>query len=542
MTSFSLPITHPQCTAAFSDSASATAWLARQPQANAPAMLSELVAQIHAFNAAQVLPRERFKTLEVLRKTIFAVSLECQRRFENKPLPLLRGEQLILDSVRQLWSAATVAYLHGLRACLDRDPTILRYGARVAHRVLACLRMEQTSCYLGGAELSAEFWRKVHAVLASAEQLGVVREPVVDKLLGTSGESTVGGQYAMTILLHLAQPYRLSRVEFTSVNRWFTRWRELAVLEKEAPAGDNPKAVCIAVDLAATGPVLAPDGVAGAARWLMLGDVLGKMRQRLRLLAAGETPDSLKLGSGLSAPACTALLSELCERLRNPPVAPAAALGEVALTLVASGLENIHPLLGGKGLKDVGAVSALHADQLAIFGHVVRESEDELVHPERRAETWQLTGQLGERSAGVISLLRPAGCGDARLTLRGLLAVRLAPRPGEAPRFALAAITSLYSRDDLSVCLSATVLPGKPLPLVVEINEKANGKISRHPAFVLSGKDDPASRSIVVPAALPARAASLRLYRDGSPTRLNLRLGELIERGGDHERWSLISV
>ena len=39
-------------------------------------------------NSYSVSPRERFKTIEVLRKTLFAVTGECQRRYENKPLPL----------------------------------------------------------------------------------------------------------------------------------------------------------------------------------------------------------------------------------------------------------------------------------------------------------------------------------------------------------------------------------------------------------------------------------------------------------------------
>ena len=77
MPGFNLPETQLTNTAAFFDMRGATAWLAGQPKANASAMLAELLIQIEAFNAFRVTPRERFKTMEVLRKPIFAVSGKC---------------------------------------------------------------------------------------------------------------------------------------------------------------------------------------------------------------------------------------------------------------------------------------------------------------------------------------------------------------------------------------------------------------------------------------------------------------------------------
>lgn len=100
MAGFSVPISQTDNKAAFVDSDSAAVWLAGQPQANAPAMLASLVAQIQLFNSSITTSRERFKTLEVLRKSIFSVSQECQRRYENKPLPLLPAEQTVLDMTR----------------------------------------------------------------------------------------------------------------------------------------------------------------------------------------------------------------------------------------------------------------------------------------------------------------------------------------------------------------------------------------------------------------------------------------------------------
>ena len=136
MTWFTLPPLEAGQNAAFLDSRSASTWLARQPQANAPAMLAEFIAQIQAFNRCRVAPDERFRTLTVLRNALFAASRDCQRRYENKPLPLLRAEKDLQDSLRALWRACAVSYLHCLRACLEGDSSISPHGAKVAHRAL----------------------------------------------------------------------------------------------------------------------------------------------------------------------------------------------------------------------------------------------------------------------------------------------------------------------------------------------------------------------------------------------------------------------
>ena len=116
MTWFSLPATQATSPAVFHDAQGAAAWLAAQPQANVPAMLTAFETQIGALNRYRMAPRERFKTMEVLRKAVFAVSNDCQRRYENKALPLLPAEQAMLDAVRRLWRSCTVAYQHCLQS------------------------------------------------------------------------------------------------------------------------------------------------------------------------------------------------------------------------------------------------------------------------------------------------------------------------------------------------------------------------------------------------------------------------------------------
>ncbi|MFT3848835.1 MAG: hypothetical protein QM739_09185 [Propionivibrio sp.] len=429
MTWFTLPPTQADQQAAFLDSRSASAWLAGQPQANAPAMLSELLAQLRAFNACRVAPDERFKTLTVLRNTLSAVSGECQRRYENKPLPLSPAERGLQDAVCALWRACAVSYLHCLRACLEGDASISPHAAKVAHRALCCLRMEQLSCHLGGLPPDGEFWRTLHAVLVSAETLGVARDLVEDRLLGETKELTASGQYAMALLLELARPFALSRAQLSTVTRWLARWREQARILVEPD--NSPKACCIALDLSLDRPFHDNLRVARLARWLSVGPVLRKIGQRIEALAAGETPESLKLGPTLSAETCTDLLAELAEHLRVPP--PGQLLPELTSAVeVACGLENLFGVIGGRGLRDASARpssygSQLSQAQLALFGHVVRHEEKV-----GKTETWRvLKGGRNE-----VFLLRPKGAGEARLALRNLIVFQA---EADAP-FALAVV------------------------------------------------------------------------------------------------------
>jgi hypothetical protein len=392
--------------------------------------------------------------------------------------------------------------------------------------------MEQMNCYHAGAELAGQFWRKLHSVLASAEHLGVASEPVTDQLLGETSESTLGGQYCMVLLLHLACPFALSRGQFAATTRWFARWREQAVVLSEPDR--SPKAWCIALDLAHDRPILDPPGRARVERWLSLTDVLRKMHKRLERLAAGESPESLKLGSGLSSEACMALLKALSDQLKYPQLAAPDLTGEAALATVGAGLESIHRLLGGKGLKEPDESSVLSEEQIAIFGRVLRETEGERDDQGSKAETWRVTRQ----EPGVLHLLRPAGSAEARLILRGLLAIQVP----QNEHYSLATVSSLYARSDASLCIVASLFSGKPVPLVAEMREKTTGKTFRHPAFQLSAEGEGSSSSLVLPAGLPARALSIRFYKPRAKSPLDLRLLDLIERGGDYERWSCASA
>lgn len=525
MTGFSLPSTQATNLADFRDAKSAEKWLAAQPQANVAAMLAGLVKQIDVFNHYEVAARERFKTMEVLRKAVFAVNTDCRRRFENKLLPLAPAEQSMLDTVRRLWRLCAVAYQHCLKSCMDGDAALSGHAARVAHRVLFCLRVEQLDSYAAAVEPGPGFWRNLHAVLVAAEGLGVAGEPVEDRLLGETSESTVTGQYAMALLLHLARPFSLTGGQFAAAVRWLARWREQVSIA-DRPDRDA-KSVCIPLDLSMDRPVHVSPDPAYLPRWLSLGNVLRKIRRRIESLDSGESPESLKLGSGLSVEACRALLQTLGRHLQNPSLelGNPDAMPQLA---IGAGLVNIYRLLGGEGLEDAlhpasSADNHLSKEQLAVFGHVVREQQ---APPEARLETWR----LGRDDGNELVLVRPAGAVTSRLSLRGLLAIR------RQDRCQLAVIASLEQRADGLLCATINVLAGDVVPRVAEIRERTSGKSSRHPAFLLPVNEG-GQQNLLVPAGMMARATAVRFFDGNGQALPGLRLIDCLERGSEVEYW-----
>jgi len=522
MTWFSLPVPREDRPPAFVDMDGCNAWLATQPLANAPLMQEMLAAQFEALNGWAISPRERFKIVETLRKPVFAIETEAGKRYEGRPLPLSPVEQKAFDASCRLWRQLATGYLHCLRACLDKDDSLAEHHAKIVHRVLTSLRQEQLARYRAGATIPASWWRLLHAAMASAEQLGVAAAQVGDRLFAETRESTPGGQYAMALLLYLARPHELSRSQFSAVQRWLARWREQAPLLADPEAARDVRT--LAIDLTGDGPVHSGRGVPAHGRWLVLDAVLGKFKSRIKGLREGQSPEELRLGSGLPPDACIGLLQFLHGALQSPPAPPPAAGGAAVDVRLATTLDSIHLLLGGKPVNAPAAPTAqsnrtMH-EQIAIFGHVVRDAAPSV---EENLETWQL---LLDQN-GLLVLRRAPGVAGERLGNRCLVAIRV------ESDIRLAVFRSLEVQEDGGLLIWARVLPGKATPLQATGRERATNRIVLHPAvFLPAASQTGGPASLFVPAGAMARLSRL----DVADLPEGLKVGAPLDRGTNYER------
>jgi hypothetical protein len=529
MIGFSPSTTQTAHRAAFRDAASASAWLAAQARARLEisAMLSELTAQIEAFSLQDISPRGRFKTLEVLRKAVFAASTDCRNRCEGQPLPLAADDRAVLDAACRLWRSYAVGYQQCLQACLDGDVSLSKHAARVAHRVSFCLRVEQLTGYAGGVAPRSGFWKSFHALFLAAERLGCATETMEDRLLGETRASSISGQYAMALMLYLAQPFSFSSEQLTALVRWLARWREHVRIGEQVNSDGrySPILLNLAVDL----PIHeGEEGEALLPRWLSLGNVQRKIRQRIEALAAGESPESLKLGHSLSAENCKALLGTLAANLRRPPPVLFTAMDGMPELSVGSGLTVIHRLLGGKGLDEAPLPDAFTdapptKDQQAMSEPVVHQAG---------LERWF----LAHRENKELVLLRRPEDGTSRLALHGLLAV--GQREDD---YLLAEITGLWQSDDGNFYCAINLFPGDVTPRVAEIRNWITGDVVRHPAFQLSAEKDSAQELLLLPAGLLVRASGVRFFDNTGQLLFGLRVVDCLERSDEIEFWRVAS-
>jgi hypothetical protein len=534
MIGFSRPAIQSASHVAFRNTESAVAWLEARSQTGAADLLSALQAEIDAFNRCELSSRERLKTLEVLRKTVFSVSDDCRRLFAEKPLPLAADERAALDAARRLWRSYAAGYQYCLQACLEGNSSLSRYGARMAHRFACCLRAEQMTCYAGGMALKAGFWKSFHTLFLAAERLGCAEETMEERLLlGETRMSSVSGQYAMALMLHLAWPFSLSGKQLAAAVRWLARWREQTRILGQTEIDAESGSLLVPLDLASDGPVHEGGGEARLPRWLSLGSAQSKLRQRFEALAAGESPESLKLGDSLSAEDCAALLETLMNHLQRPPLAVSADTGGMPRLPVGVGLAAIHRLLGGKGLEEAPHPGEDPPDgerpgeaKSAVFRQVAREAPSARAAP----ESWR----LARRERDEWLLLRPPGKGDSRLSLHGLLAVRMR-------EYALTLITGLWQNDDGILYCTVRPLAGEAVPRIAEIRNWVTGKVVRHPAFQLPANEERARDLLLLPAGVLVRSSGVRFLDGDGELLMGLRVADCLERGSEVDFWRAAS-
>lgn len=531
MTWFSLPAMRADKPPVFTDMAACTEWLNTQPLANAPLMQNVLATQLDSLNGWQISPRERYKILETLRKAVVAIETESIKRYEYRPLPLLPIEQKAFDASCRIWRGLTTGYLHCLRACHDGDSSLAEHCAKIVHRTLVSLRLEQLARYRGGSVAPGNWWRLLHAVQASAEQLGVTESSISDRLFAETRESTPAAQYAMAILLHLSRPHELSRSQLSAVQRWLARWREQAKLHLSAADARDTRSVLI--DLSSDTPVHAGSGGPAMPRWLVIDNILGKFKSRIKSLREGQSPDELKLGSGLPAEACIGLMQFLHGAMQSPSPPLTSSRDEKRSIGVSSTVEGIHRLLGGKpvGIEEVATTKSNRTvhEQIAIFGHAGAVERIETASTRQtevnKLEQWKLVAE----SNGELTLLRAQGSNGERLGSRSLIAVSdpIAGLPS------LATVRSLAVLEDGSLCAIARLLPSAPLPFIATGREKMTNRIVQYPGIFL-----PAAGQVDKPASLfvPAGAMAKLTRLDVPDLPDGLKVGSALDRGANFER------
>ncbi|HZX33381.1 MAG TPA: hypothetical protein VFF03_18675 [Rhodocyclaceae bacterium] len=512
MSPIELPDPGPAETLPFRDADGASAWLARQPQAQPAQMQAALQKAVAAVDASDLPAAARLAILDRLRSAVVLAQTSLEPRYTRKPLPLPDADAEIFYAARRLWRTLAVAYLRVL-------PQLSGAAAALPlHRAVTALRAEHFAHLLAAYEVPVPLLRLLHGVLATADSLGVQHTALADPDYKHIAESHIAGHVAWAFLLQFADPYRLAAAQLAVANRAFSRWRELATFRMHPE--DSPRGRDLPLM-----DILGDDGLAeGGPRWLDVRPVTRKVRNRIESLEAGETPEALKLGRELSGAACIRLLSQLDEALRPARAPVGGEKGDVALVF---GAENIYGLFAGKRFgPGPGQPVQRTVDhrRMAVFGFDNQVSMSPVGVRKRievPTEVWQMADgyvsrrpDAGGRLSSPCLVARDYGPGQA-----SLLGVLTGLHVGQGGR--LRATLQWFSPQ-----VQATVLPAIP----------ENGIAARAPAFVVASAQ---GLSLVLPATTAVRPGQ-RLVIEGDEQSVVV-LGQVLERGGDFVRYGAAS-
>ncbi len=351
-----LPEPRKNINLAFLDPLTAKAWLATQPQAQPMHMLAAISLQIEAIEGTSLPPAQAIELLNVMRTVAAPIQEAIESRYVRKALPMLDDDQRSFEVAQRLWLRLGTAYLRVAPHFAPAEKCLPLYRAACA------FRMAEYCHFLAARECPRLLDQLLFAVLTQAESSGQLRKALPDPDFPQFGEANIAGHLSWAFMLRLVDPYRLSAAQLAVANRAISRWRELASFQ--AIPDDDPSGH--SVDLA---PIFGDPLPQGVPRWLDVRKVTHKIDQRIKALAQGESPESLKLGRELSPTACIRLLRELEASLEVRPQQQATEIGEIEL---AFGADYAYAAFTGEmlvasGALDAGSATLAH-QRVAMFG------------------------------------------------------------------------------------------------------------------------------------------------------------------------------
>lgn len=528
MTSFDLPTLSPSAAPEFTDSGGCAKWLQTLPLINVGPSHDRLLGQLEELNAYNLAPTERLKILELLREPLTFVQKEHAKKFSNRPAPLSRQERDIFNNVVTLWDALTLGYQRCLQAVVDGASGTSGLVALACQRVLWCAGQKMIDCYQAYRDVEERDWRLVHSVYALAEERDAAGDEVAHPVHKGKVETTCVETYAHVLLLHLANPSKLTPRQIELISRWLERWaRKASLTRTQPPAGDGVPP--LVVDLKSGAGASRTPAQGETVRYLEIHEVAKSVRKRVGLLRKGESPAALGLGEDVTAALAEGLLVMLYKRWCEEQQARAHPRREASgAAQICSGMEAMYYFVTGRAFRAQSGsqpLSQVQHEQIATLGRIVSPSEDRVATAASFAvESWQIR----DESATGVRLERTDPAATLRLSLNQLLGIRLA----DAKNFLLCAVRWLSVSTEFELSIGVQILPGVP----VGVSVRPGGVTAEKPVPALML---PATAALQAPDSLVLPAGWFkpeRIIEISTDAVRRVRLTESIERGADFER------
>lgn len=538
---FDLPPTDTEQPPACVDESTCRAWLATVPLNNIAQAQAMLLRQLTLLTRFALPVADRFAVLECLRAPLRQVQEAAAKKFVARPLPLAPPEQAALDSTLAIWQAAVTNYLH----CLDGVRWSARSTAIIIQRALATLADWQVDLVRSERLPEAGYWRKVNQLFAAAEVAACAEETVQDPLRHGALPVSPLAAYAECQLLHAASPYELTPRDLLWVARWARRWGSKIGLLSVPPADIRQAAHPLWADLDTDRPAGYVSQPTPQGRWLETTALRASLTTRLELLAQGQAPGELQLGSDVVQPAASQLLTRLLQRWCQGGVRRRherqRASGACRL-IVGFGAVYFH-LSGGRGVRREAkgdVVLRAEREKLETFGDVAQRSITRsgirsLMAEAPVVEHWEVIDdwQLLDASANGLRMTRPITEG-MRIGAGMLLAVQRE----EATEFTLGCARWALRQDADRLTIGIQLFPGAARTIAVRLLEHQESAAGR-PGFLIAAAavdaaavDEPASMVLPTGSYRPGARVAIIRPQGAEPATLT----RLLDHGSEFER------
>jgi hypothetical protein len=503
---------------AFSDLASATAWLARLPHANSIQCHAALTAQARLLPAAAIAATVKLEILELMRQPVAAVQADLERGFRGASIPLDSANRYLWEGVTGLWQAMAVGYDSLIDAMATTAPNLAEHAHLICQRALRYTALAMIEHWRVYYAVTGAQWQQLHRLYVFSENAGVATSTVSDHVGRAFAPTTCAGTYAHALLLHLAGPDALARADLDIVDRWLERWEALVSLTLEGlPHSSIPP---LAVDVASRkGAGFAKDMPSAGVRHLNMEALSRKLRQTVAALQQ-QTPAQLGLGD-IPRDACEKLLVLLHVQWCAAGTGRVHERAPTTLKVhISPNLASIHFHISGKAFRQPGGdMTAAQRQRQDMLGHT------DAVPSQRSGalETWDIRNQS---ISGFLATCRWDGAmnGISYRQLVGLLA------PARKTIY-IGIVQRLVLDEEGTVWIGLRIILGAPQAVAVRVIEGA-GQYDRALLMPEDAKHKVPASILLLPGWYQANR-SLAVH---SGKEARIRLQTLLDEGSNFER------
>ena len=324
-------------------------WLDRLPTSNAFEAARSLRDALSTVNRQNIPDETRLKLLELYRETIYALLPGLEERFSSTTLPLPEKQRQTANVARELLMEVGYGYkiilLEHINKRLNFGPN--RQLPQLIQRALAALSSILMICYETYAPTPAGIWSEMHQLYRYAVQLNVQDETLSE----VSSTSSINLTYKQSLLLALADPYRLMQGEVAKVMDYLARFGDQAHLMPLAQTTGPAGFFLVRLDTDKPPKAIAQNTTVMDARndiLLNTIDLARVMHQSIVKLESGEIPASLGLPAAAKDPAYVDLMRRLIRHWGIAPKRHFSRLANQTKMDICAGIRPIHYFLSAR--------------------------------------------------------------------------------------------------------------------------------------------------------------------------------------------------